>query len=98
MAYLFWAEKQGEFDPRPLGDRMREFRSVEFFAVDIGVDATVIGMSVPLKWVGDPRFESDVEGAIRLLISDAGFRVFDLFTGNEISLAEVPGLAQRVSR
>lgn len=96
MAYSFWAEKRGSYDLRVLRDRLRESNSIEFFPVDVSEESIVIGISVPLNGMNEKRFECDVEGAIHFLMSDAGFVVFDLFTGNEIALAEVPGLAQRI--
>lgn len=97
MAYNFSAEKRGEQDWEILRDRLAEFDLIEFFPVDVSAESFTLGISIPFKAMDDQRFENELEKAMRYLVSEQGFQVTDLFTGNAIAPGEISGLAQRIS-
>ena len=96
MAYNFSAEKKGEQDLQILHRRLSEFDLIEFFPVDVSNEGVTLGISIPSKAMDDPRFESEVQRSMSYLVSDEGFQVTDLYTGNVVADAEIPELAQRM--
>ena len=96
MAYNFLAEKHGEQDLRELRERLTDFKLIEFFPVEVSDQSLALGISVPLKVVDDPRFESELERAMHFLVN-AGFQVIDLYSGNAITAGEISGLVRQIS-
>ena len=97
MAYNFFAEKYGKQDLKLLLERLSEFNLVELFPVEVSGDALILGISIPFKVMDDPRFEEELEKAMDYLVTQQGFQVTDLFTGNAIASDDISGLAQQIS-
>ena len=97
MAYNFSAEKRGEQDLQILHERPSEFDLIEFFPVEVSDESLTLGISIPFKVMDDPRFENEVEKAMSYLVSEQGFQVTDLFTGNAIASSDISGLASQLS-
>ena len=97
MAYNFSAEKKGEHDLPSLHNRLCKYELIEFFPVNVSNEAITLGISIPFKAMDDPGFESEVQRSMSYLISDEGFQVTDLYTGNAVAINEIPGLARRIS-
>lgn len=97
MAYNFSAEKRGEQDLQVLHERLSELDLIEFFPVEVSDESLTLGISIPFKVMDDPRFENEVEKAMRYLVSEQGFQVTDLFTGNAITSSDISGLASQIS-
>ena len=97
MAYNFSAEKSGERDLQILHERLSEFGLIEFFPVDVSGESLTLGFSIPFKAMDDPQFENQLEKAMSYLVSDQGFQVTDLFTGNAIASSDISTLAQKIS-
>jgi hypothetical protein len=97
MAYNFLAEKRGEQDLQFLQERLTEFELLEFFPVEVSDDFLTLGISIPFKVMDDPRFENEVQKAMSFLVSEQGFQVTDLFTGNAIDSGDISGLARKIS-
>lgn len=97
MAYNFSAEKRGDQDLRILHERLSRFALIEFFPVEVGGDSLTLGISIPFKAMDDPRFEDELESVMTYLISEQGFQVTDLFTGNPVSAGSISGMAKQIS-
>ena len=97
MAYNFLAEKRGGQDLQILHERLSEFDLIEFFPVEVSDESLTLGISIPFKVMDDPRFQNEVEKAMGYLVSEQGFQVTDLFTGNAISSSDISGLARKIS-
>jgi hypothetical protein len=97
MAYNFSAEKRGERDLKVLHERLSEFNLIEFFPVDVSDESLTLGISIPFKAMDDPRFENELDMAMRYLVSEQGFQVTDLYSGNAVPTSDISGLARRIS-
>ncbi|MCO8125242.1 hypothetical protein NHH03_26125 [Stieleria sp. TO1_6] len=97
MAYHFSAEKTGEQDLQTLQERLSKFNLIEFFPVEVSDESLTLGVSIPFKVMDDPRFENEVEKAMSYLVSEQGFQVTDLFTGNGIASSDISKLASQIS-
>ncbi len=98
MAYNFTAENLGKQDLHALGKRLSEYSLIEFFPVEVSAASLTLGISVPFKAIGDPGFRTEIENAMSYLVTEQGFVVTDLYTGNTIAPSDIPGLAQQISR
>lgn len=97
MAYNFSAEKRGEQNLQILHERLSKFELIEFFPIEVSDESLTLGISIPFKVMGDPRFKSEVEKAMSYLVTEQGFQVTDLFTGNAIASGDISGLARQIS-
>lgn len=97
MAYNFSAEIHGKQDLQILHERLSEFDLIEFFPVEVSDQSLTLGISIPVKVMDDPRFESQIEKAMSYLVSEQGFQVTDLFTGKAIAFGDISELARRIS-
>ncbi len=97
MAYHFIAEKRGKEELGPLSRALSRLEVIEVFPVEISGDLVVIGISVPFKRVERARFPDEICALFSFLICERAFQVFDLYTGQEVTAAEVPTMAQRIS-
>jgi len=97
MAYHFSAEKRGDRDLRILHERLSSCALVEIFPVEVSGDSLTLGMSIPLKGMDDPRFESELEDLMTYLVVEQRFQVTDLYTGEPVSASAISGLAKQIS-
>lgn len=97
MAYNFSAEKHGKQDLQILHECLSHFDLIEFFPIEVSDESLTLGISIPFNVMDDPRFENEVETAMGYLVSEQGFQVTDLFTGNAISSSDISGLARQIS-
>jgi hypothetical protein len=97
MAYNFTAEKHGEQDLHALRERLSGLNLIEFFTVEVSAASLALGISIPYKAMDDPGFRDELEEVMNYLVSEQGFRVTDLFTGNAIAAGDIPDLAQHIS-
>lgn len=97
MAYNFTAEKHDELDLYGLRERLSKVKLIEFFTVERSAMSLVLGISIPYKAMANPGFKDEFDDFMNYLVSEQGFRVIDLFTGNAISSRDIPGLAQEIS-
>ena len=97
MAYHFLAEKRGEEELEPLSRALSRLEVIEVFPVEISGDLVAIGISIPFKIVDRARFPDELRALLSFLICERDFQVIDLYTGQEVTAAEVPSMAQRIS-
>ena len=96
MAYNFTAEKVGSQDVQFLHARLSQFELLEFFPVETGRDHLILGISIPFKFMDDPRFARELTELMTYLVS-TGFQVVDLFTGDTIRDVDIIGLPAKIS-
>ncbi|NQU21925.1 MAG: hypothetical protein HQ567_11635 [Candidatus Nealsonbacteria bacterium] len=97
MAYNFSAEKRGDQDLQILHERLSHFGLIEFFPVEVSGESLTLGISIPFRAMDEPRFENELENVMTYLVSEEGFQVTDLFTGNPVSAGDISGLAKQIS-
>ena len=56
-----------------------------------------LGISIPMKGMDDAKFETELVHVMTYLITEEQFQVTDLFTGNRLTVDEIPSLAKRIS-
>ena len=81
-----------------LHKRLSEFDLLECFPVEVSGKLFTLGISIPFNAMDDPRFESQLQGIMSFLISEQGFQVTDLYTGNALAAGDIPELARRISK
>jgi len=96
MAYQFTAEKCGNHDLPILHERLARHVLIEFFPVEIGDDCLTLGISVPIKALDDPRFETELVNVMTYLVSEEEFQVTDLYTGDPVRVDDIPRLASQI--
>lgn len=97
MAYNFVAEKPREEDLDALRQALSGLELIEIFTVEATPDLVALGISIPSKVMGDPRFPTELRALLSALICDRDFRVFDLYTGKEVAATEIPDMARRIA-
>ncbi|MBS0208657.1 MAG: hypothetical protein JSS27_06845 [Planctomycetes bacterium] len=98
MAYNFSAEKRGREDLQVLHQALRHFDLFEFFPIEVSDELLTLGISIPFKSMGDPRFEDELQEVMTYLVLKHEFNITDLFTGNPILASNISGLAKQISR
>jgi len=96
MAYLFTAEKCGDYNVPILRQQLARCELIEFFPIEIRDDSLSLGFSIPSKLMDDPRFEAELVSVMTYLIADANFEVTDLYSGDPITANEIPGLTAKI--
>lgn len=97
MAYNFTAERRGKHDLQVLQERLSAFHLIEFFPIEVSDESVMLGISIPFKAMDDPQFGGEFEQVMSYLVSEQGFQVTDLFTGNMIAADEMSQLARQIS-
>ncbi len=90
MAYNFTAEKSDPQNIQSLHERLTQFDLVEFFPIEVSESQLMLGISIPFKFMDDPRFGKQLTELMTYLVS-SGFHVVDLFTGEPIRDVDVSG-------
>lgn len=96
MAYNFTAEKSDPQNIQSLYERLTQFDLVELFPIEASDSQLILGISIPFKFMDDPRFGKQLTELMTYLVS-TGFRVVDLFTGDTIRDVDISGLPARIS-
>jgi len=97
MSYNFSAEKRGGPDLKGIRVTLSHFVLFEIFTVEVSEDSLILGISIPLKSVDDPRFENELEELMRYLVVRQGFNVIDLYSGSPVLASNISDLAKKIA-